>query len=186
MAARVDVGGRGEELARPDTGNGAEVAGSGDSEGAAATSGSMGSDLRGSSGGFHEGMSDLVSPFIVLYEDDADAFWCFEMLLRRMVICIYVKLYWHMLAQGPTGVMKRLEALWKIMELTDTEVTNWSLHIYALRVLALCSDTVKALDLGQRSVEDESGSHQLVVSQRALLLPVTQRPRQDDGCGLGF
>ncbi|XP_048556213.1 uncharacterized protein LOC125536963 isoform X2 [Triticum urartu] len=143
MAARVDVGGRGEELARPDTGNGAEVAGSGDSEGAAATSGSMGSDLRGSSGGFHE-------------------------------------------AQGPTGVMKRLEALWKIMELTDTEVTNWSLHIYALRVLALCSDTVKALDLGQRSVEDESGSHQLVVSQRALLLPVTQRPRQDDGCGLGF
>ena len=42
------------------------------------------------------GMSDLVSPFVVLYEDDVDAFWCFEMLLRRMVICIYVKLYWHM------------------------------------------------------------------------------------------
>lgn len=39
------------------------------------------------------GMSDLLSPFVVLYEDDADAFWCFEMLLRRMVIFIYVKLY---------------------------------------------------------------------------------------------
>lgn len=32
------------------------------------------------------GMSDLLSPFVVLFEDDADAFWCFEMLLRRMVI----------------------------------------------------------------------------------------------------
>uniref|UniRef100_A0A8R7UYQ9 Uncharacterized protein n=1 Tax=Triticum urartu TaxID=4572 RepID=A0A8R7UYQ9_TRIUA len=34
MAAQVDVGGRGEELARPGTRTGAEVAGSGDSEGA--------------------------------------------------------------------------------------------------------------------------------------------------------
>lgn len=32
------------------------------------------------------GMSDLLSPFVVLFEDNADAFWCFEMLLRRMVI----------------------------------------------------------------------------------------------------
>lgn len=32
------------------------------------------------------GMSDLLSPFIVLFEDNADAFWCFEMLLRRMVL----------------------------------------------------------------------------------------------------
>ncbi|KAK9093168.1 hypothetical protein Syun_028079 [Stephania yunnanensis] len=30
-------------------------------------------------------MSDLLSPFVVLYEDDADAFWCFEMLMRRMM-----------------------------------------------------------------------------------------------------
>ncbi|XP_039126794.1 TBC1 domain family member 15-like isoform X2 [Dioscorea cayenensis subsp. rotundata] len=35
-----------------------------------------------------QGMSDLLSPFIVLYEDNADAFWCFEMLLRRMVLNI--------------------------------------------------------------------------------------------------
>ena len=34
MAARVDVGGRGEELVRPDTENGVEAAGSGDSGGA--------------------------------------------------------------------------------------------------------------------------------------------------------
>ena len=34
MVARVDVGGRGEELSRPDTENGVEAAGSGDSGGA--------------------------------------------------------------------------------------------------------------------------------------------------------
>ena len=36
------------------------------------------------------GMSDLLSPFIVLYEDNADAFWCFEMLLRRMVNFMFI------------------------------------------------------------------------------------------------
>lgn len=64
--------------------------------------------------GYCQGMSDLLSPFVVLYEDDADAFWCFEMLLRRMRENFQL--------EGPTGVMKQLEALWKIMELTDTEL----------------------------------------------------------------
>ncbi|URE32527.1 TBC domain containing protein [Musa troglodytarum] len=36
--------------------------------------------------GYCQGMSDLLSPFVVLYEDNADAFWCFEMLLRRMMM----------------------------------------------------------------------------------------------------
>lgn len=31
------------------------------------------------------GMSDLLSPFIVLFDIDADAFWCFESLLKRVV-----------------------------------------------------------------------------------------------------
>lgn len=35
------------------------------------------------------GMSDLLSPFVVLFEDNADAFWCFEMLLRRTVNTYY-------------------------------------------------------------------------------------------------
>lgn len=33
------------------------------------------------------GMSDLLSPFVVLFDDDADAFWCFESLLKRVVEC---------------------------------------------------------------------------------------------------
>lgn len=31
------------------------------------------------------GMSDLCSPMIILLEDEADAFWCFERLMRRLV-----------------------------------------------------------------------------------------------------
>ncbi|KAL5990838.1 hypothetical protein ACLOJK_011743 [Asimina triloba] len=65
-------------------------------------------------GGATASMSDLLSPFVVLYEDNADAFWCFEMLLRRMRDNFQM--------EGPTGVMKQLQALWKILELTDAEL----------------------------------------------------------------
>ncbi|XBH84691.1 hypothetical protein VPH35_072805 [Triticum aestivum] len=85
MAARVDVGGRGEELVRPDTGNGAEAAGSGDSGGA----GDERLHGRRPAG--------------------------FKRRLKRE--------NFHL--EGPIGVMKRLEALWKIMELTDAELINW-------------------------------------------------------------
>ncbi|KAE8731863.1 hypothetical protein F3Y22_tig00002511pilonHSYRG00486 [Hibiscus syriacus] len=36
--------------------------------------------------GYCQGMSDLLSPFVVIFEDNADAFWCFKMLIRRMVL----------------------------------------------------------------------------------------------------
>ncbi|KAJ9701634.1 hypothetical protein PVL29_006836 [Vitis rotundifolia] len=64
--------------------------------------------------GYCQGMSDLLSPFVVLFEDDADAFWSFEMLLRRM--CENFQM------EGPTGVMKKLQALRHILELTDKEM----------------------------------------------------------------
>ena len=31
-------------------------------------------------------MSDLCSPMIMLLEDEGDAFWCFERLMRRLVL----------------------------------------------------------------------------------------------------
>ncbi|XP_052177205.1 uncharacterized protein LOC127791391 [Diospyros lotus] len=34
--------------------------------------------------GYCQGMSDLCSPMIILLEDEADAFWCFERLMRKM------------------------------------------------------------------------------------------------------
>ncbi|XP_076936402.1 rab GTPase-activating protein 22-like isoform X1 [Bidens hawaiensis] len=64
--------------------------------------------------GYCQGMSDLLSPFIVLFEDNADAFWCFEMFLRRMREKFKM--------EGTTGVMKQLEALWHILERVDREM----------------------------------------------------------------
>ncbi|CAL2229346.1 unnamed protein product [Prunus armeniaca] len=73
--------------------------------------------------GYCQGMSDLLSPFVVLFEDNADAFWCFEMLLRRMRENFQM--------EGPTGVMKQLQALWNILELTDREMFAHLSHIGA-------------------------------------------------------
>ncbi|CAI0541094.1 unnamed protein product [Linum tenue] len=73
--------------------------------------------------GYCQGMSDLLSPFVVLFEDDADAFWCFEMLLRRMRENFQM--------DGPTGVMKQLQALWHILEVSDREMYGHLSHIGA-------------------------------------------------------
>ncbi|XP_027928492.1 small G protein signaling modulator 1-like isoform X4 [Vigna unguiculata] len=64
--------------------------------------------------GYCQGMSDLLSPFVVIFEDNADAFWCFEMLLRRMRENFQM--------EGPTRVLKQLRALWNILELLDKEM----------------------------------------------------------------
>nr|GLL47762.1 small G protein signaling modulator 1-like [Ipomoea trifida] len=83
--------------------------------------------------GYCQGMSDLLSPFVVLFEDNADAFWCFEMLIRRTRDNFQM--------EGPTGVMKQLQTLWHILEFTDREMFSHlsnigaeSLH-FAFRML---------------------------------------------------
>ncbi|VVB06266.1 unnamed protein product [Arabis nemorensis] len=73
--------------------------------------------------GYCQGMSDLASPFVVLFEDNADAFWCFEMLIRR------TRANFQM--EGPTGVMNQLESLWHILKLTDKGIFSHLLRIGA-------------------------------------------------------
>ena len=105
------------------------------------------------------GMSDLVSPFVVLFEDNADAFWCFEMLIRRTVKPMIFS-FWPLFElwtyafamflsvqranfqmEGPTGVMDQLQSLWHILQLTDKDIFSHltrigaeSLH-FAFRML---------------------------------------------------
>ncbi|XP_021901977.1 TBC1 domain family member 15-like [Carica papaya] len=83
--------------------------------------------------GFCQGMSDLLSPFVVPFEDGADAFWFLEMLIRR------TRANFQM--EEPTGVMKQLQTLWHILQLTDREMFSYlwqigaeSLH-FAFRML---------------------------------------------------
>ncbi|GLT91639.1 hypothetical protein SLE2022_095150 [Rubroshorea leprosula] len=64
--------------------------------------------------GYCQGMIDLLSPFVMLFEDNAKAFWCFEMLIRR--------LRENFQLEGPSRVMKQLQALWHILKHTDREM----------------------------------------------------------------
>ncbi|GAQ83379.1 GTPase-activating protein [Klebsormidium nitens] len=64
--------------------------------------------------GYCQGMSDLLSPFVVLFEDDADAFWCFARLMRRMRHNFGMR--------GPVGVLRQLDRLREIVAATDPTV----------------------------------------------------------------
>ncbi|KAI3959262.1 hypothetical protein MKW92_014641 [Papaver armeniacum] len=103
--------------------------------------------------GYCQGMSDLLSPFVVLYDDNADAFWCFEMLLRRMRENFQM--------EGPTGVMKQLESLWRILELTDKETFSHlsligaeSLHFAFRMLLVLFRRMMWAADFDESVTRD--------------------------------
>ncbi|CAH2050764.1 unnamed protein product [Thlaspi arvense] len=74
-------------------------------------------------------MSDIlavyawVDPATGYCQGQCGCFWCFEMLIRRM------RKNFQM--EGPTGVMKQLEVLWRILEVTDKEIFAHISHIGA-------------------------------------------------------
>ncbi|XP_074578249.1 rab GTPase-activating protein 22-like isoform X1 [Curcuma longa] len=133
--------------------------------------------------GYCQGMSDLLSPFIVLYEDNADAFWCFEMLLRRMRENFQM--------EGPTGVMNQLQTLWKVLELVDAEMFGHlsligaeSLH-FAFRMLLVLFRRELSFDEALRMWEmmwaadfDEALCEKL---EKACLEPLVLKHRNNTG-----
>ncbi|KAK3145389.1 hypothetical protein QOZ80_3BG0252260 [Eleusine coracana subsp. coracana] len=65
--------------------------------------------------GYCQGMSDLCSPMIVLLNDEADAFWCFERLMRRLrgnFRC----------TQQSVGVENQLQHLSSIIQVLDPKL----------------------------------------------------------------
>ncbi|XP_044946208.1 rab GTPase-activating protein 22-like isoform X1 [Hordeum vulgare subsp. vulgare] len=65
--------------------------------------------------GYCQGMSDLCSPMIVLLSDEADAFWCFERLMRRLrgnFRC----------TQQSVGVENQLQHLASIIQVLDRKL----------------------------------------------------------------
>ncbi|KAJ4896197.1 Ypt/Rab-GAP domain of gyp1p superfamily protein [Raphanus sativus] len=131
--------------------------------------------------GYCQGMSDLVSPFVVLFEDNADAFWCFEMLIRR------TRANFQM--EGPTGVMDQLQTLWHILQLTDKEMFSHisrigaeSLH-FAFRMLLVLFRRELSFDEALRMWEmmwaaDFNGSVAETLENDCLEPLVIQLPRQ--------
>ncbi|XP_020577611.1 GTPase-activating protein GYP7-like [Phalaenopsis equestris] len=65
--------------------------------------------------GYCQGMSDLCSPMIMLLQDEADAFWCFERLMRRLrgnFKC----------TEKSVGVENQLQSLASITQLLDPKL----------------------------------------------------------------
>lgn len=60
--------------------------------------------------GYCQGMSDLAVPFILLFPDDAEAFWCFEHLMKRAR---------RNFAVDESGIYSQLQQLMKIVERKD-------------------------------------------------------------------
>jgi hypothetical protein len=84
--------------------------------------------------GYCQGMSDLCSPMVVLHENEADAFWCFERLMRRMrgnFRC----------TDTSVGVQKQLLSLASITQVLDPklhrhlEALGGGSYIFAFRML---------------------------------------------------
>lgn len=72
--------------------------------------------------GYCQGMSDLCSPMIMLLQDEADAFWCFERLMRRLrgnFRC----------TDSSIGVESQLSTLASITQVIDPKLHN---HLDAL------------------------------------------------------
>ncbi|KAL0290907.1 UNVERIFIED_CONTAM: GTPase-activating protein gyp7 [Sesamum angustifolium] len=110
--------------------------------------------------GYCQGMSDLLSPFIILFEDNADAFWCFVMLLRRMRD--------NFKMEGLTGVMKQLQALSHILELTDKDMFSHlsyvgaeSLHFAFRMLLTRTAQNYLVVQL-PKQIEAKSGEESII------------------------
>ncbi|KAG2371827.1 uncharacterized protein HKW66_Vig0239480 [Vigna angularis] len=82
--------------------------------------------------GYGQGMCDLCSPMIILLDDEADAFWCFERLMRRLVesqfliICVleFVKRGNFRCTESSVGVTSQLNVLASVTQVIDPKLHN--------------------------------------------------------------
>jgi len=58
-------------------------------------------------------MSDLALPFLLLFEDDSLAFWCFEKLMRKVRLNFEV---------SSKGILAKLDKLARILKVVDPEL----------------------------------------------------------------
>ncbi|KAG6790588.1 hypothetical protein POTOM_006745 [Populus tomentosa] len=90
--------------------------------------------------GYCQGMSDLCSPMIMLLEDEVDAFWCFERLMRRLAFLTIVVLDSYCIevddkrgnfrcTESSVGVETQLSNLAEITQVVDPKLHQ---HLDAL------------------------------------------------------
>ncbi|KAE8678061.1 early nodulin-like protein 3-like [Hibiscus syriacus] len=70
--------------------------------------------------GYCQGMSDLASPMIILLENEADAFWCFERMMRRLVYPTYRGNF--RCTESSVGVESQLSHLAMVTQVIDPKL----------------------------------------------------------------
>lgn len=84
--------------------------------------------------GYCQGMSDLCSPMVVLFQNEADAFWCFERLMHRLRENFRC-------TEQAVGVQKQLANLGLVLQVVDPKLykhlddLGGSSFIFAFRML---------------------------------------------------
>lgn len=66
--------------------------------------------------GYVQGMSDLLSPVLVVMENEVDAFWCFAGLMERMC---------HNFEMDQDGMKRQLTQIQKLMQVYDSELYTY-------------------------------------------------------------
>ncbi|CAJ1956774.1 unnamed protein product [Sphenostylis stenocarpa] len=83
--------------------------------------------------GYGQGMCDLCSPMIILLDDEADAFWCFERLMRRLFLMIcaleFVKRGNFRCTENSVGVSSQLSDLASVTQVIDPKLHKHLEHL---------------------------------------------------------
>ncbi len=66
--------------------------------------------------GYVQGMNDLLSPILIIMEDEVDAFWCFVGLMERM------QEYFQM---DQLHIKRQLTNLHTLLQFIDAELANY-------------------------------------------------------------
>ncbi len=66
--------------------------------------------------GYVQGMNDLLSPILIIMENEVDAFWCFIGLMERM------EANFHM---DQTHIKRQLSNLHTLLQFIDAELANY-------------------------------------------------------------
>ncbi|KAI3960138.1 hypothetical protein MKW98_016862 [Papaver atlanticum] len=84
--------------------------------------------------GYCQGMSDLCSPMVILVENEADAFWCFERLMRRVRGN-------YKCTKNSVGVQSQLSTLAEVLRVVDPKLhqhiedLDGGQYLFAFRML---------------------------------------------------
>ncbi|CAN4113702.1 unnamed protein product [Withania somnifera] len=127
--------------------------------------------------GYVQGMTDICSPMVILLENEADAFWCFERAMRRLVmwameynpnIC---SLYDKTLEQLPDKFDKQLKRCGKFeMRIVRTGATKQNDALAIFLVASILGEMTGKLD-AKKALNEALKVHKKYMSKASFFVP---------------